>query len=328
MNALEQRDEAERQAVQKTAEARRFKEELAELQALETVPLATHTSVLQQLALSSRNIAANTPQDPVAVTARASHFLDANHPFIADLYRKDNGTVLDADAAKEYFPEYAYPRSHKTKYASAVYPPAQKLIDDLFATMVNEGEGITIFVSGGPGAGKSTVLKALLARLPMPPCLVMDGTLSNFERAKKNIDTAVAAGKQVVVAHVPRDFEASVHGVIDRAVDPDHGRAVPLEVTARKHFEARTAFIKLLVEYQGNGMVKFDANQFVVRDQLPVSMAPGRVGHDLPASVDIWIERAYQILHERAEHDRRNGKSFPEATFQALDHRPGTCTST
>ncbi len=47
--ALEQRDEAERQALQRVAEARKWKDELEELKNRETVPPEQHQSLLQQL---------------------------------------------------------------------------------------------------------------------------------------------------------------------------------------------------------------------------------------------------------------------------------------
>jgi hypothetical protein len=257
------------------------------------------------------------------VTKRANDELDADFEAFAKRYEAEHGRTLDADRAKELFRDYSATSATRAKHSSAVYPPAQRLVDKLFERWVNEpGAGPVVFTSGGPGAGKTRLLEHIKGAMPVAPSVIMDGTLSDTNRAAANIAAARKAGKKVVIWHVNREFSDAVNGVIDRALDPANGRAVPLHVTASKHAGARRTFQELRQKFANDPGVTFEA-QNTSADLQMQPMPVAAVGFDLPGSVDIWKKQAYEILDERTRAANEAGKPIPEGTRQALNVREG-----
>lgn len=81
VEALEQRDAAERQAVSRSNEVRRLAAELEELKAKETVPLEEHQRLVDELALLKE--AASSPPEPAGVPADTSALEEAQRQLAA-----------------------------------------------------------------------------------------------------------------------------------------------------------------------------------------------------------------------------------------------------
>jgi len=176
----------------------------------------------------------------------------------------DGGRILSADDARKLSEYYL---GDKT-IAPYLQRPATRFIAEIFARRLKEPtaagrERLVLFTAGGTGAGKSSVLATPEGRvLQAKAGIIVDSTLSSFDRSDEKVQQALAAGHKVAVEYVYRDpVEAFTGGVLKRAMDPgeDGGRPIPLEAHLKTHMGARTTVERLRQKYAGDPRVKFVA---------------------------------------------------------------------
>ena len=158
------------------------------------------------------------------------------------------GRVLDTDIARELSPEYRADRSRSME----VHEAASDFIQSNFESrMAEEGEGeIVAFMAGGGGAGKSSA-EILLAPILDKATTVLDGTLSSYDKAERNVQMALDSGRKVAILYVYRDpIDALKYGVLTRAMTG--GRTVPIDALVKGHAGSSTVVRKLQEKFGDN----------------------------------------------------------------------------
>jgi hypothetical protein len=163
----------------------------------------------------------------------------------------DNGRLLDTDMVRELSPEYRADRS----LSQEVHEAASSLTQLMFENrMQGNAPGLVVFMAGGGGAGKSTA-NVLLSDAISRAHTVVDGTLSSYDKARKNIQLALDRGNTVEIVYVYREpVEALRNGVLTRAART--GRTVSIDALVKSHVGASDAVRKLQQQFSGNARVK------------------------------------------------------------------------
>ena len=161
------------------------------------------------------------------------------------------GKLLDTDQARELSPEY---RADRTR-AFEVHEAASEFTQAAFEKrMANAPDGaLVVFMAGGGGAGKSSAEHLLSDEMDRANT-ILDGTLSSYDKAEKNIQLALDNNQTVRIAYVYREpIDALANrkgGVLDRAMK--RGRVVPLGALAKGHAGSSEVVRKLEEKFGSN----------------------------------------------------------------------------
>jgi len=163
----------------------------------------------------------------------------------------DGGRILDTDMVRELSPEYRADRSR----AAEVHEASSFLTQAMFESRIaNNDAGIVAFMAGGGGAGKSTA-NELVGNMLNKAHTVLDGTLSSYDKAKRNVESALKAGNKVRIVYVYREpVEAMRNGVLTRA--ERMGRTVTIDALVKGHAGSSSVVRKLQEEFGDNPMFK------------------------------------------------------------------------
>ena len=168
-----------------------------------------------------------------------------------DLKGTDGGRILDTDMVRELSPEYRADRSRAAEVHEASSFLTQAMFDSRIA---NNDSGVVAFMAGGGGAGKSTA-EDLASKELKSAHTILDGTLSSYEKAKRNVETAMKAGNKVRIVYVYREpVEALRNGVLTRA--ERMGRTVTIDALVKGHAGSSSVVRKLQEEFGDNPMFK------------------------------------------------------------------------
>lgn len=171
----------------------------------------------------------------------------------ASLPGTDGGHVIDADMVRELSPEYRQDRTRAAQIHRAVSDLSQKLLARALARPVADGrDPVVVFTAGGGGSGKSTAIRLLMGESDAD--VTLDGTFSKLDKARRQIEQALASGRSVEIRYVYRSPAKSAKGAIERAIAS--GRPVPIEALAKAHANAPKVVKALAKEYAGNKHVK------------------------------------------------------------------------
>ena len=173
----------------------------------------------------------------------------------ASLKGTKGGRLLDTDIARELSPEYRQDRNRSAEVHEAASDFIQRSFEQ---RMAQPGTGdIVAFMAGGGGAGKSSAEK-LLAPVLDRASTVLDGTLSTYDKARRNVQLALDSGRQVRIAYVYREPEEALrNGVLTRAMRG--GRTVPVDALVKGHAGSSTVVRKLQAEFGDNPKFKIFA---------------------------------------------------------------------
>lgn len=165
------------------------------------------------------------------------------------------GRVLDTDIARELSPEYRDNRNRSAEVHEAASDFIQRSFEQRMAT---QGTGdIVAFMAGGGGSGKSSA-ETLLAPVLDRASTVLDGTLSSYDKARRNVQMALDSGRQVRIAYVYREPEEALrNGVLTRAMRG--GRTVPIDALVKGHAGSSAVVRKLQAEFGDNPKFKIFA---------------------------------------------------------------------
>jgi len=159
-------------------------------------------------------------------------------------YLAENGNVVNTDAARPLFKDLGYNGSN----AAAVHEASSVVAKGAYKELLEEGENNHVsFYAGGSGAGKTSTIDKIFPDLGKKSDAIMDGNLSNYEKAQKQIDQLLTDGKSVDVVYVYRGPEDAWNGVIHRMLhnEKEMGRLVPMS-TFLKNTEGSYNTIKSL----------------------------------------------------------------------------------
>lgn len=193
------------------------------------------------------------------IGAKLKARIDSDFDGAAQEYSQLKGTkggrLLDTDIARELSPEYQQDRSRSAE----VHEAASAFTQRLFEQRMNQpGTGdIVVFMAGGGGSGKSSA-ETLLSPVLDRASTILDGTLSSYDKARRNVKMALDSGRQVRIAYVYRDPEEAVrNGVLTRAMRG--GRTVPVDALVKGHAGSSNVVRKLQAEFSGNPKFKIFA---------------------------------------------------------------------
>jgi hypothetical protein len=141
------------------------------------------------------------------------------------------GKLLDTDQARELSPEYRADRSLAPKVHEAASAFTQRAFEQRMAEAPDGG--LVLFMAGGGGAGKSSAESLLSADMDRANT-ILDGTLSSYDKAAKNIQLALDNNQSVRIVYVYREpVEAMRNGVLTRAMK--RGRTVTIDAVVKGH---------------------------------------------------------------------------------------------
>ena len=197
-------------------------------------------------------IAASERSMNTRLQQRIDEDFDAAVAEYSALPEADGGKLIDTDLVRELSPEY---REDKTR-AAEIHDAASDMTQRMFEARVDAAEpgNVIAFMAGGGGAGKSTaqgLLKAQLSRAHT----ILDGTLSSYDKARRNVQRALDRGHAVQIMYVYREPEEALrNGVLTRAMSKR--RAVPLDALVKGHAGSSEVVRKLQAEFGGNPRFK------------------------------------------------------------------------
>ena len=131
------------------------------------------------------------------------------------------GRIVSMDYARHLSPSYQTVTERlrftpSTRNAAAAYAK-DRLERTLASTSVPPSERRLILMSGGPGSGKTTVIRGLLDRELRDARMAFDCTSSNLSTSKRTLARAQEMGWSVYLVHVYCPYERAVRRVLDRA---------------------------------------------------------------------------------------------------------------
>ncbi len=143
------------------------------------------------------------------------------------------GRYVCADTMKELMPGYAQSRESRNALNEAVHNASAVLSAEQFRRVVGQGpaphSNVAVFITGIPGAGKSTAVETAVAR---NAAVVFEGQLSRPAPSFDKIDRALKAGFDVYIMAVHVPPEVALERTNARFTSPHNGRGASIAVMA------------------------------------------------------------------------------------------------
>ena len=178
------------------------------------------------------------------------------------------GRILNTDAARELFPEYAADRT----LSAQVHEPASTFVKNLYAEKLSQPtptgyNSTVVFTAGGTGAGKTKAIE--IASQSASDAInkaemIYDTNMNTFKSADDKIQQALDAGRNVRIFYTYRDpIESLTQGALTRASNMEKnfgsGRTVPLSEHLKTHIGSRNTIDELASKYKDNPNVQIAA---------------------------------------------------------------------
>lgn len=240
----------------------------------------------------------------------------------------EGGRILSPDKAKFLSTEYQGDRT----LSDSLGPTAGRFVQAMYNEKLKEapGPGQTndvVLTSGGTGSGKTSAVEGNDARQKAQ--IVYDTNLSNLDVAKRRINQALSAGKDVTIMHVYREpGEAYENGVIPRALGSE-GRPVTVANHARTHADSNAVVRQLAREYADDPRVHILAvdNSHGHGNQrlIPMDQVPSLEHHPTRELAQSKLDDAFRSGRLPENLYRASGGKLPASEIQAAqwpDVRP------
>jgi len=141
------------------------------------------------------------------------------------------GRYVCADTFKELMPGYARSRESRNELNGAVHNASAVLSSEQFRRIVDSGpqpgRDKVVFVTGIPGAGKSSTIARAVAD---SAAVVFEGQMSRPEPAMQKIEHALQKGFKVAIVAVHVAPEVALERTHSRYIDPNNGRGASISV--------------------------------------------------------------------------------------------------
>ena len=178
------------------------------------------------------------------------------------------GRILNTDAARELFPEYAADRT----LSAQVHEPASQFVKNLYTEKLSKPtpqglDNTVVFTAGGTGAGKTSAIKRASQEASDAinnAEMIYDTNMNTFKSADDKIQQALKAGRNVQVFYTYRDpVKALTEGALPRASRMEEsfgsGRTVPLSEHLKTHVGSQQTIKELAEKYKNNDNVMIRA---------------------------------------------------------------------
>jgi hypothetical protein len=183
---------------------------------------------------------------------------------------------------------------------------AAEFTDEIYERLLSrpvDSDDTVVFTAGGSATGKSTILRTAGRRTGVD--FIVDTTFSNTERALLQVKRALDSGRKVEIHYVYRGFSESVKAMLQRSLDPESGRIVPIDDDdmARTHFGAQRAILEALTVYQDDERVSIALKENARRGKLS-ALSEEAFFRRLHPSVDKLQKLGQDVLDEFFETER------------------------
>jgi len=170
----------------------------------------------------------------------------------------EGGKRLDVDLYRKLSSEYDENNDSRTLHTLSTHQPSSAKVEQRYNELLAEPpNGHVLFMAGGGGSGKSTISDGLMAAAVKKSDVIMDGVMSNEQRAVRQIEAALKSGREVKIAYVHRPFESAMQGVKKRYENEvNGGRWVPGDELAKAHVKAQETIIAVARKYKDDPRVK------------------------------------------------------------------------
>lgn len=206
----------------KKAEPPAVEKPIAEVKITEPVPAKDYTT---------REL---TPEEKT-VEQNLNKYLTENYEEAKAKYKevlksqKLSDNVFNSDVARELSEEY---KKSPSTMSNATQIPAREFVSKMEREMedapVPEGKLNLVYFTAGPsGSGKTTILSGREKQISDNAHIIIDTNLSNFERAKEDIDRILSKGGKVYIQYVHREpYKAFIEGVVKRAKEEEAEKGI------------------------------------------------------------------------------------------------------
>ncbi len=168
------------------------------------------------------------------------------------LSESKGGKILNPDIFREIYSGYRTKIGRIENTIATGAPASAAFRDRLWREIANpQGRRKLVFTAGGPGAGKTILVKKALAE---NADLIADSTLRDTRWAKDTIALAVKRGWDVEILYIQRPIEEVTMGVIQRA--DETGRWFPITRLSESHINAQRSVVDLSKYFENSPRVK------------------------------------------------------------------------
>ena len=140
-----------------------------------------------------------------------------------------SGRYVNSDLMKEMFPEYAESKETRARYNAVVQRSAAVLTAEqwkrVMADPTREGDK-ALFLTGIPGAGKTSLIKNKEGGLPSDAKAVYEGQLADAEFAIPKVQAALDAGLKPVIVAVHTPPERALENTFTRFNEKGRGAGI------------------------------------------------------------------------------------------------------
>jgi hypothetical protein len=177
--------------------------------------------------------------DRAAVQEKVCLSVEADPESFLAAYRLDSrsfqGRYVNSDLMKEMFPEYNASKDHRSRYNLPVHNAAAVLAAAQFRAAV-AGDSVlartnALFLTGVPGAGKTTAVLANRDQFPQDARIVYEGQLSDPVNALPKFEAAIGNGLDVEILAIHVSSDQALANTILRF--EREGRGATIEALAR-----------------------------------------------------------------------------------------------
>ncbi len=178
-------------------------------------------------------------QDRAAVQEQVCLAVEADPERFLAAYRLDSrsfqGRYVNSDLMKEVFPEFNASKEHRNRYNLPVHNAAAVLAAAQFRIAVADdsvpGRRNALFLTGVPGAGKTTAVVANKDQFPQDARILYEGQLSDPVNAIPKFEMAFDNGLNVEIVAIHVTSEQALAKTILRF--EKEGRGATIEALAR-----------------------------------------------------------------------------------------------
>ncbi len=257
----------------------------------------------------------NVENRAIALVENASEKLLAQYAVLEGSF---GGRYVNSDLFKEIFGDYNASPAHRACYNTAVHNAAAVLADELFYRGVANADdrNIVLFITGIPGAGKTTAIQKNRLIDFEKYRLIYEGQLASEAQAREKIDWCIEHKCQVFIYVFHRNPEMALEHTFLRF--SECGRGASIQAMSNIQGGLATSIPKLMAHYETNEDITFCVVDLDTDASLPICNDMELLDSILKKGGDTNVIRAK--LEQRLEQARADGR-INDACYQQAKGR-------